>query len=325
MKSQTHQLLYKLLKPSRRIPKETIELVIAYLEAGVDFEQIRNLLKLPYDTLEQFCSTVYKDHPQVYLKLKSLFSMPMILRYYNDYSLFKNQLLNQIYQQLSYPLILFTCIYILMTFFILKIFPMIFSLIVSFDITMPMLRWLHYFVVIIYIILTIIVVSTLILILVLLKKQHLKLFVIICHQYPWFKTFKMIYTQMFAYTFLLIYRLGASTQQILEIMRVSTLSYFVGWLSELTTYQLEEGESLIESLDNHFLDDQFISLFQLGRVDNKIKEYLEAFLELNHKRIFINIKKISLTLKQITYGLLAILIIIFYQILLSPMQMMSFL
>lgn len=319
------QGLYKLLKPSKRIPKETIELVIAYLEAGVEFDQIKNLMTLPYDTLEQFCSTVYKDHPQVYLKLKNLFSMPMILRYYSDYTLFKNQLFHQIYQQLSYPLILFVCIYTLMTFFILKIFPMIFSLISSFDITMPMLRWLYYFVVIAYIALTIIVICFVILIVVLLKKQHLKLFVIVCHQYPWFKTFKMIYTQMFAYTFLLIYQLGASTQQILEIMRASTLSYFVGWLSELTTYQLEEGESLIESLDNHFLDDQFISLFQLGRVDNKIKDYLDTFLDLNHKRIFLDIKKISLTLKQITYGLLAILIIIFYQILLSPMQMMSFL
>lgn len=297
--------------------------MIAYLDAQVVYPQIKKILSLNQETLHEFVQQVYHQHPSVYENLKDLFSMHLLLKYYHDFYEFKTKLYRSLRNKLSYPLLLIGCVYGLMGFFLMNVFPMLFGLIQSFDVQMGNLQLIYRVLVFLFVILSILLSIVVIFLLLMLKRQNLKLFVILMHRIAWFAPIKMIYTQMFAYMFDLILKFGASTQQILTIMKDSTLSYFVGWLAQLTTYQLEEGETLIDSIDNDFLDEQFVSLIKLSSLNHQIEHYLAMYLTLNEKRLTLAIDHLSSHLKKVTYVLLALLMLLFYQVLLAPMQMMN--
>lgn len=310
-------------KHSKAIKNETIHLVLSYLDAGVDFENIRDILNLKETTLESFTQQVYWKYPTVYLDLKDKFSYLLILKYFYEYQEFVAKLKKQFFSLMTYPLILFVSVYVLLGFFLRRIIPTMMDMVQSFNVDLGFLSIILSIMKCVFIVLSIVFIFSILLGLLLLVKQNQKICVILFNKFRWFNLVKMIYTQMFATMFCLLLNLGASTRQILEIMQDSTLSYFVCWLAQLTSYELEDGQTLSASISNHYLDDQFVRFIQLSSVDNKVGDYLDTYLQLNEKRIVSVIAQFASRLKLFTYCLLGLLIVLMYQVLLSPMQMMS--
>ena len=145
----------KLFNRPKPIDSRQLELVIAYLDAQVVYPQIKKILSLNQETLHEFVQQVYHQHPSVYENLKDLFSMHLLLKYYHDFYEFKTKLYRSLWNKLSYPLLLIGCVYGLMGFFLMNVFPMLFGLIQSFDVQMGNLQLIYRVLVFLFVILSI--------------------------------------------------------------------------------------------------------------------------------------------------------------------------
>lgn len=317
---------YYLIKKFHSIFKnnlDDLELVMAYLQAGLDYQVVKEMCHLPCETLEEYTQLIYEHHQDSYLVLKQFFSFQTILEYIYDYETFKRTLRSELLKKLSYPIILIVSVYSLLVFFLVKIFPMMFDLIKSFDVYISSLQIINIVLWIMLSLLTLVLCLIIIVGLLLTKKQNQKMMVIIFHRYSFFNEINRVYTHLFAYNFKLLHSYGASTKQIIEIMKSSSISYFVKWLAQLTSYELEEGRTLQLSIENELLDKQFIQFIQLSSYAQSLQHYLNIYLEINELSIHRSINKIAKVTKIIAYSLLAMLIIMFYQVLLTPLQMMN--
>lgn len=310
-------------KRSHRINLDELKLILAYLENNLDFKLVKEHFKLPHDTLEDYCLYVYKNHEQSYTKLRSSLSPLMALKYYFEYYSFKSNLLSNFISKMSYPLLLMIGVYILLTFFITQVIPSLIDIMSSFSTTMTTFNLLYQFLWVIWCVITVLLLSCFIIALILINQQRQKLVVIMFNQKRWFTFFKKIYTHMYAYMFLLLVKLGISTQHTLLMMKESTVSYFVRWLAQLTTVQLEQGQTLVQSFENNLLDEHFVTLISLALNHHDFVHYLQTYLNLNQQHLDQSLSRSSRILKTITYLFLALLMIVFYKILLLPMQIVS--
>lgn len=299
-----------------------IEILLAYLKAGLDFTDAQKLLDIKEKTLDEYVRNLY-DNPSQFNVLNEYLSLQDLLKFTFETKSFNKDLFKQILKILTYPMILYTLMYSLMLFFILFLFPSMLNIVELFDLQTTLLNLFYFILRIIFIFLTIMNLLIVIGILLILKRQHQKIFINYVKEYRFLTIIRDIYTHQFAYNFHLFLSKGFSTKLTLELIKESETSYLNAWLATLISYQLQEGKTFIDSINHPLLEKQFILVSQLGTQSNQSIDYLKMYLMTSRKIIESKLKQSGTILKLITYTLLAFLIIVMYQILLAPMSLLG--
>lgn len=311
-----------LSKPSKK-DYELAKLTLNYLQTNLDYSQIKELLLLEQTNLSDYLKKFYHRNENQYESLTSVFSYQQTLRYTIDQWEFDTLLNHQLKAQFAYPLILYIIMYCLLGFFSLFLVPTLLSMISMFDLDTTAVEIGKTLLKVIFFIFTCINSLLLILMVHFSNKQNLKLFISKYHNKKFFTLFKKIITHKFAKLYSILVNYGLSTKQSLEIMKSGSTSYLLSWISLLITYQLEEGKGFVTSFSDNFLDLHFNQILSLASKNNQLITLLDSYLVSNLHTITMYITNVSKTIKIVIYIVLGLLIIFLYQILLTPMNLMS--
>lgn len=300
-----------------------MEICLAFLESGLDYEICKEILDLKPQSLDDYVSQLFENNHNELVVMKQHFSNIHILDFMLSIQKFKTTLKSLILKALTYPIILYSLMYSLMLFFILFLLPQMFNIIELFDLQQNLLTILNITLKCVFTLISLINLVLIVLLVLLINKQRLKMFLNLNQNSKMLIFLKEIYTYQFSHFFHLLINKGFSTKLALQIMREGSTSYITSWIATLISYQLETGDAFEVSINNPLLDKQFILLCQLGSKNNQLIELLETYHMTIQKRIHDRINQIGSIIKSITYVLLGFLIIMMYQILLAPMSLLG--
>ncbi len=310
-------------KTTSRPLRQLREIVLAYRKLQIPYEQIQLDLNLEQTSFEVYTIAVLSHQEEHYHVLRQLFSLEQILEIELKLSNFFKDLKQSIVKKIWYPLLLLAFLYGILTLFIFRLFPSLTSLLKDFDIHNWILDALFVLIFLIYLIITISALISLVLIVLLFNYQNQKLLILILKKYKFFNLIKKIYTQMFAYLYRLYLSYGASTQQILTLLVQAPFSRITRWLATLTIYQLDDGLRLDRAFHKELFDASFIRFIRIASLSDQLDYFLEAYLEVNQKQIDYRISKLAKVLQTFVFALIGLLLIILYQMLFAPMQLLN--
>lgn len=263
-------------------------MVEQYLNAGLTYSQVKKILFLKEDNIEDYVinNGISNDLFNLVGGLKALSFSHQVKKY-------KKTLKEKIFKALIYPIILYIVICCLLIFFIYGIIPNLYHNLSSLDIDVNTIAT-KMFILQIFLVMLITFFVLLILIYVwLMSVKNQKWLFIRFYKSWWFSFFKKLLTLDFVWLFVWFYSLGLNTKQIIEGIYVSSDQYLIKWQATIIRYKLEEGNSLIESIDKKFISQDFIMLFELFGYNNDI-HILEKFIFINQEsliqKMFINIE-----------------------------------
>lgn len=295
-----------------------IKLILSYLDAGLDYQQIRELLQTQHESLKSYTQQYY---PTVrFDQLSQYFSYKDLLRFIFEIKTFNKHLKHKTLKIITYPLILYSLMYSLMLFFIFVLTPSLLNVIQLFEIDNPSLNLFS--VILKYLFIGLTIFNSLVFILILIHKsdERKKLLFIRIKKHT---ILNDILTLQFAQFLNILIKHGFSTKQALDIMRQGSDNHLVRWIATLISFNLEEGKTFSDSINLTHLSSDFITMTQLGLINNQSQTLIQTYINTSKTKIEIKLNQFGNRLKLFTYTLLAVLIIFMYQILLAPMSLMN--
>lgn len=289
-------------------------LVEKYLNSGLTYLQVKMLLRLKEENIEDYVLNNGVNH-----ELFNLIGGINSLYFVNQMSQYRKSIKEKIFKNIVYPVILYILICCLLIFFIYFIMPSIYRNLGSLGID---LNTFINKIFILQIFLVILVASGLLGFIVyfwLLSVKNQKWLFIIFYRSWWFGAFKLWLTLDFIWLYIHFYKLGLNTKQIIEAIYTSSDEYLIKWQTTLIRYKLEEGNTLVESLDQRFINNEFILLFELLAYNNDIN-LLDNFLMVRREYFLDKIVLVLNIFKFIEYLIIGFLVIYLYQILLLPIS-----
>ncbi len=289
-------------------------LVEKYLNAGLTYSQVKKLLRLKEDNIED-----YVLNNGINYELFSLIGGINSLYFVNQMSQYRKSIKEKIFKNIIYPLILYILICCLLIFFIYLIMPSIYRNLSSLGISLNDFVNKMFLLQIVLVILVASGVLAVIIYFWLSSVKNQKWLFIIFYRSWWFGAFKLWLTLDFIWLYIHFYKLGLNTKQIIEAIYNSSDEYLIKWQATLIRYKLEEGSTLIESLDKRFINNEFILLFELFSYNNDIN-LLDNFLMVRREYFLSKIVLVLNFVKFVEYLIIGFLVIYLYQILLLPIS-----
>lgn len=298
-----------------------IKLLLLYLNAGLDFQQVRDIINIEQASLKEYALHYYNE--SMFEVLSNYFSYKDLLNFIYETKSFEKKLKQETIKVFTYPLILYLLMYSLMLFFIIVLVPSLMNIITLFDISLTTLFLTRNILITLFVLLTLLNGAIISFTVLHLNEERCKVTINKLTKNQKFSILNEIITYQFAHMFNLLLSHGFSTKQALDLMRRGSENKRVSWLATLVTYNLEQGIPFEKSIELHQFDISFLSLLKLGIMNNQVTQLLITYLETTETKVFIKLKRIGSIIKLLTYTLIAILIIFMYQILLTPMSMMG--
>lgn len=241
------------------------------------------------------------------------------LSFNNQVKKYKQTLKEKVLKALVYPIILYIIICCLLVFFIYGIMPNIYYNLSSLDIDSNTIAIKMFILQTFLVMLITFLLLVIFMYLWLMSVKNQKWLFIRFYKSWWFSFFKKLLTLDFVWLFVWFYSLGLTTKQIIEGIYVSSDEYLIKWQATIIRYKLEEGNSLIESIDKRFISQDFIMLFELFGYNNDIN-LLEKFIFINQKRLIQKCLFVINIFKILEYLIIGFLIVYLYQVLLLPIS-----
>ena len=136
----------------------------------------------------------------------------------------------------------------------------------------------------------------------------------------WLKTFV---TCRLARKLSILLKQGVSIIDSLRILRYQNDDVLVRLLAHHFDETLLAGEDFERSLDMEYFDDRFHSLCLLGLKSDDFPGALEDYIAIVETGVNLQIRKISVMFQVICYGFVAVTVIMAYQVLLLPLEMLQ--
>ncbi|MDI9541095.1 MAG: hypothetical protein QM204_06485 [Bacillota bacterium] len=116
---------------------------------------------------------------------------------------------------------------------------------------------------------------------------------------------------------------GLSLHQSLDILRFNRTNRLTALLAHHFNRALLEGSDFESSLDIEYFDDEFHSICLYGLKDNDFVAAINDYKEISNFKFEQLIKKTSLVFQMICYLFVAVIILLAYQVLLMPLEMLQ--
>lgn len=116
---------------------------------------------------------------------------------------------------------------------------------------------------------------------------------------------------------------GVSILAALKIIRYGTRDPLVRLLAFHFDEKLEAGEDFEKSLDMDYFDPRFHSLCLLGLKGDDFPSALDDYIDMVEVTLNVTIKKVSLVFQGVCYLFVAVTVVLAYQVLLLPLEMLQ--
>jgi len=287
------------------------------LESEIDDQEILKILGIDLKDEHQIrkilSGTAYRRYVRLSIETDARKALLVILHSEN----LSKKLLNQTMKALSYPSFLFFMSLIMMIFVNTILLPMFQSMLLFLG---PQMNVLFYQLSLSLFILFDLSIIIMILMTLFIKKSNpYYLF----KKVNWIKA-QNIWSRLISYQFcekfLYFYRLGGSIDEIFKQIQMSS-DIVLNQLCFMVINELEIGKSLTDSI-NH-IDSQLQSYFKMNDEGIDITKYLHHFASIQELIIFDQIKKYGKTVLAYSYIKITFMIVILYQVMLKPIEMME--
>lgn len=135
--------------------------------------------------------------------------------------------------------------------------------------------------------------------------------------------FKIIATYQLVSDLKILLNNGLSLHEALDIIRLNKDNQLSGLLAFHFRNNLEEGVDFEKSLDNEYFDEQFHSICLWGLKNDDFESALEDYQQIIELKMQSMIKRVSKIFQLICYLFVSIVIILAYEVLMIPLDMLN--
>jgi competence protein ComGB len=135
--------------------------------------------------------------------------------------------------------------------------------------------------------------------------------------------FKMIATYYLVNDLVVFLKNGLSLHQSLDILRFNKTNRLTALLAHHFNEALLKGSDFESSLDIEYFDDEFHSICLYGLKDDDFIQAINDYQQLSSYKFEQLIKKMSTVFQTICYLFVAVIIILAYQVLLMPLEILQ--
>lgn len=224
---------------------------------------------------------------------------------------------------LRYPLLLlFTTIISIICFYILAFDNLInFSLTFNQDITLIYkIRFISLSIV--YTLIFIILIILIIYLYIIFNNKQVLLYVFICNYIP-----INIIKEYLSYQFIIFYKqcllVDLKPYETLKILKSINNKPIVSYFAYLINDSLDKGNDLNESVNNKYIDKRLYRFINLSLYTNNILNLLNVYLDNSEKKFKSYFNKITKFIQLFSYLMIGLLIILVYQIILMPLEIIG--
>ncbi len=296
--------------------KPLAPIITGMISHKFSYEEIRNALNLPFESLEQyamFVSDVY------FTEMGVLDNLTFNLQYEKIDTKLKKLLL----EKLTYPLFLFVLSFMLTLFFNQKFAPSILYMLKDYQIEKLSLNIIYGFSSLLKFLWILVLIIFVVISLLLSQKDFRYLVYIRFHNFKFMKTVRNILTLRFSLVYVFLLKRKYTTQDFFKQIKKSTGIEDVKWLGYLVYEKITQGEPITEALDHAFFNPYFILYFKKGFYNQDISKSLDEYIDILEMMITQEISQIVTLFKACIYTYIFIFIGIYYVFLFQPLSIME--
>lgn len=134
---------------------------------------------------------------------------------------------------------------------------------------------------------------------------------------------RKVFSYYFTRYFLELLSVGCSTQQSIQMMKNAKDQPIISLYSYRINELLLMGKSIKDAFSLNGFDPALAQFAAIGMMSSKMEEMLKNYCVSVKKECEKKIKKITLAIQCMTYGMIGIILIFIYQLLLSPMNIIT--
>lgn len=116
---------------------------------------------------------------------------------------------------------------------------------------------------------------------------------------------------------------GISTERTLKTLCLIQDHSYIQYYAQSLQEQLKQGCTIVESLQNIGVDETFLHYYLIGSRSNNLQAMLDLYQRKTEKRIDLAIKKISIWIQVLSYFSVGAVVLIVYQVMLLPMELLN--
>lgn len=312
-----------------KVSKDEIEQLNVLLEQGLDMKTIVSLTFSNADLMlqdlakgEEFLTILTKNQKSTFFETLAILGKRMSLKEAihcaNEVQKGVQDMISHLIKTSIYPMVMFIFGYCMVLFFSLSVFPTMKMYDADQDLEL-MLKILQIGYSFLFFLFVLIIIVTLISVI----KQDFGIWLIKNILFR-FSFVKEIMTYQFAIIFYHLLNHGLSTAKALEVLLECQHLYSVRIYAKNLKEQLERGQSLsmaIQSIDS--FDPLFVRFFELGLYACSLLQLVKLYSDKALLRISYLFKTVALRLQLVAYACIGVLVIVVYQILLAPLNMLQ--
>ena len=153
--------------------------------------------------------------------------------------------------------------------------------------------------------------------------EKLTLLWAVLHRMKLDKSFKIIATYNLVGDLKILLSNGISLHEALDIIRLNRDDQLAGLLAFHFRNSLEDGIDFEKSLDNEYFDEQFHSICLWGLKNDDFESSLDDYQQIIELKLSNLIKRITKTFQIICYLFVSIVIVLAYEVLMIPLDMLE--
>jgi len=155
------------------------------------------------------------------------------------------------------------------------------------------------------------------------KDKRIKILYVLLNQIRKDNILNTYYTNEYIGLYSICVDLGYKSKNTIDILNSLKTRPIVSFMSYILKEKLEDGDSLLQAFTNKYFDSKLLEYIKIGTYTNSFNISLHNYLDYSKNIIDKQIKRITLIIQLITYGLIGTIIIFMYQVLFLPMQLIN--
>ncbi len=129
----------------------------------------------------------------------------------------------------------------------------------------------------------------------------------------------MVYVQYFS----LCLNQNLSTKQTIEVLKSLDKQPIMQLIASTMEKALQKGVNFQESLTSAYLDPTLMKFFKIAMYATDVNEMLTSYMQTTKEFLYLKINRITKTMQLVCYGMIGAMIILIYQVLMMPMQVIN--
>ncbi len=287
----------------------------------VVFNEVKQKLLQGYMIEQLFCTYCKGSIQQYCSSFLSYLSFSDSLRLTIDLVTIENDNKQQQLKQLGYPLGLLFCSVTGLFLFNRFCLPMLMTLMGTFaknkSFFMMISSIIDYFITIFYVV----TLSVLISIYHLFSKKNIVKTIKVIQTLPFNQLFKQWNSYEFAIFFRECLKMGCKTKESLVMLQALHHPMLVETAKQIEL-SLLKGENFDSALQRSMIDETLLHFTKIASVSSSMEKMLDGYIQFHRLRHQKRLKKITIIIQCCTYALISCVILIVYQLLLTPLSIL---